>query len=83
MAATLLALAHGFAPATLNLEEPDPECDLDYVPRTPRPHRFDSALVNCVSFGSKNSALVVTTRDLPAVRGTAPAAPLAPVATRP
>lgn len=82
LAATLLALAHGFAPATLNLDDPDPECTLDYVPRAPRAHRFDSALVNCISFGSKNSALVVTARDLAAARSfeaaDPSAAPLAP-----
>lgn len=59
LAATLIALREGFVPATRNLTEPDRECDLDYVAGTPRPHRVDTAVVNCISFGSKNSALVV------------------------
>jgi 3-oxoacyl-[acyl-carrier-protein] synthase II len=60
LTATLLALRHGFYPPTINREFPDPECDLDYVPGTARSGRFDTAVVNCISFGSKNSALVVT-----------------------
>ena len=57
--ATLLALRHEFLPPTINLEVPDPDCDLDYVPGTARSGRFDAAVVNCISFGSENSALVV------------------------
>jgi 3-oxoacyl-[acyl-carrier-protein] synthase II len=44
---------------TLNLEDPDPECDLDYVPLTPRKAVVRYALANCIGFGSKNSALVL------------------------
>jgi 3-oxoacyl-[acyl-carrier-protein] synthase II len=57
--ATLLAIRHEFLPPTINREVPDPDCDLDYVPGTARSGRFDAAVVNCISFGSKNSALVV------------------------
>jgi 3-oxoacyl-[acyl-carrier-protein] synthase II len=46
-------------PPTLNLDNPDPECDLDYVPRVPRKARVRYALANCIGFGSKNSALVL------------------------
>jgi 3-oxoacyl-[acyl-carrier-protein] synthase II len=60
LVATLLAMKHAFVPPTINLENPDPACDLDYVPGVGRPWSFDTALVNCISFGSKNSALVVT-----------------------
>jgi len=56
--ATLMAMQHGFAPPTINVESPDPECDLDYVPNTGREVRIDTALCNCIAFGSKNSALV-------------------------
>jgi 3-oxoacyl-[acyl-carrier-protein] synthase II len=46
-------------PATLNLEDPDPECDLDYVPLQARAHEVRYALANCIGFGSKNAALVL------------------------
>jgi 3-oxoacyl-[acyl-carrier-protein] synthase II len=44
---------------TINLTEPDPQCDLDYVPNVSRSGRTDVALCNCIAFGSKNSALVL------------------------
>ena len=43
----------------VNLTNPDPECDLDYVPNVSRAVRVEVALCNCIAFGSKNSALVV------------------------
>jgi len=59
IAATLFAMDTGTVPATINLESPDPECDLDYVPNTSREHTINTALCNCIGFGSKNSALVL------------------------
>jgi 3-oxoacyl-[acyl-carrier-protein] synthase II len=59
LAATLLAMRDGFLPPTINLHEPDPNCDLDYVANASRSGSFDAALCNCIAFGSKNSALVV------------------------
>ena len=59
LAATLLSLRAGFAHPTVNLDAPDPACDLDYVPHVARPTRAQVALCNCIAFGSKNSALVV------------------------
>lgn len=59
VAATLLALTEGILPPTINLENPDPECDLDYVPLVSRPSRVDVALCNTIAFGSKNAALVL------------------------
>lgn len=56
--ATLMAMKHSFVPPTINVETPDPECDLDYVPNRGRELRIDTALCNCIAFGSKNSALV-------------------------
>lgn len=56
--ATLMAMKHNYAPPTINVEAPDPECDLDYVPNVGRETRIDTALCNCIAFGSKNSALV-------------------------
>lgn len=59
LAATVLAMHSGFAHPTINLTEPDPECDLDYIPNTARRLDIRHALCNCIAFGSKNSALVV------------------------
>jgi 3-oxoacyl-[acyl-carrier-protein] synthase II len=59
LAATLIAMEHGKLPPTINLEQPDPECDLDYVPSPDRTACLEHAICNCVGFGSKNSALVV------------------------
>lgn len=59
LAATLIAMEHGKIPPTINLETPDPECDLDYVPDVGRRAQIEHAICNCVGFGSKNSALVL------------------------
>ncbi|WP_180539000.1 beta-ketoacyl-[acyl-carrier-protein] synthase family protein [Nevskia soli] len=59
MAATLLAMRDREVPPTLNMEYPDPECDLDYVPNEARRLDFEYAVANCIAFGSKNSALVL------------------------
>ncbi len=57
--ATLIAMEHGTVPPTINLDQPDPECDLDYVPDVGRKAQIEHAICNCVGFGSKNSALVL------------------------
>jgi len=59
VASTLIAMEHGRIPPTINLDKPDPECDLDYVPDIGRQAKIEHALCNCVGFGSKNSALVL------------------------
>ena len=59
IAATLVAMHHGQVPPTINLEHPDPECDLDYVPEVGRRVEIEHAVCNCIAFGSKNSALVL------------------------
>jgi 3-oxoacyl-[acyl-carrier-protein] synthase II len=58
VAATLLAMRDGVVPPTINVDEPDPECDLDYVPE-PRKLAIENAVANCIAFGSKNSALAL------------------------
>lgn len=58
--ATLLALNEGIVPPTINLDERDPDCDLDYVANTAREQSIDTALCNCIGFGSKNSALILS-----------------------
>ena len=59
VAATLVAMQHGVVPPTINLEVPDPECDLDYVPEPGRIAAIEYAICNCIAFGSKNSALLL------------------------
>ena len=59
VAATLVAMQSGKIPPTINLETPDPECDLDYVPDIGRKKSIEHAVCNCIAFGSKNSALVL------------------------
>jgi 3-oxoacyl-[acyl-carrier-protein] synthase II len=54
-----LALSRRFLPPTINQEESDPQCDLDYLPNAGRAAHAGAALCNCLGFGSKNSAIVV------------------------
>ncbi len=54
---TVLAMQRGIIPPTINYEYPDPECDLDYVPNTPRPARIRLALNNSFGFGGTNTTL--------------------------
>jgi 3-oxoacyl-[acyl-carrier-protein] synthase II len=56
--AALMGMKQNYAHPTINLEKPDPECDLDYVPNVGREMRIDTMLCNCIAFGSKNSSLV-------------------------
>jgi 3-oxoacyl-[acyl-carrier-protein] synthase II len=58
-----LALKEGFLPPTINQAEPDPACDLDFIPNTGRPAAPVAALCNCLGFGSKNSAVVLGRAD--------------------
>lgn len=59
LGAALCAMHTNKIPPTINLEEPDPHCDLDYVPNEAREANVKTALCNCIGFGSKNSALVI------------------------
>jgi 3-oxoacyl-[acyl-carrier-protein] synthase II len=54
----LLALTRGVVPATINYETPDPECDLDYVPKEPREEQVEWAMSNSFGFGGHNVALI-------------------------
>jgi 3-oxoacyl-[acyl-carrier-protein] synthase II len=56
---TALAMTTGLLPPTINLDDPDPACDMDFIPRHARAATIDAALCNCLGFGSKNSALVL------------------------
>jgi len=55
---TVLALRDQIAPPTANLDAPDPECDLDYVPHTARPMKMEYALSNSFGFGGTNGCLI-------------------------
>jgi 3-oxoacyl-[acyl-carrier-protein] synthase II len=55
---TILALRDQILPPTINHEEPDAECDLDYVPNTARKATFDIALSNSFGFGGTNGSLI-------------------------
>jgi 3-oxoacyl-[acyl-carrier-protein] synthase II len=57
--AALLALNEGIIAPTINLDEPDPACDLDYTPNVSKKAEVNAVLCNCIGFGSKNSALVI------------------------
>jgi 3-oxoacyl-[acyl-carrier-protein] synthase II len=59
VAATLVAMENGQLPPTINLDNPDKDCDLDYVPEPGRKKAIEHAVCNCIAFGSKNSALVL------------------------
>lgn len=55
---TALSVKNQIAPPTINLENPDPECDLDYVPNTAREMKIDVAISNSFGFGGTNGSLV-------------------------
>jgi 3-oxoacyl-[acyl-carrier-protein] synthase II len=56
---TVKALQHQTAPPTINLETPDPECDLDYTPIVPKERRIKIAMSNSFGFGGHNASVVV------------------------
>jgi 3-oxoacyl-[acyl-carrier-protein] synthase II len=59
MIVCLLAIRDNILPPTINYENPDPECDLDYIPNQARPAACDIALSNSFGFGGQNVSLVV------------------------
>jgi 3-oxoacyl-[acyl-carrier-protein] synthase II len=63
MVAAALAIDRGALPPTINLDDPDPACDLDFVANHSRSHETRVALCNCLGFGSKNSAIVLGAAD--------------------
>ena len=62
-AATILALGRGMLPPTINLENQDPECDLDYIPNRARKAEVQYALSNSFGFGGHNATLVIKRPD--------------------
>lgn len=61
--ATILALREQVLPPTINLDEPDPCCDLDYVPKVARPAEVRTAISNSFGFGGQNATLVLARFD--------------------
>ena len=60
---TALAMRDQVAPPTINLDNPDPECDLDYVPNTAREMKIDVAMTNSFGFGGTNGTLILRKPD--------------------
>ncbi|MFA6284101.1 MAG: beta-ketoacyl-ACP synthase II [Desulfurivibrionaceae bacterium] len=56
---TALSIKHQIAPPTMNLENPDPECDLDYVPNQARKMKIRAAMSNSFGFGGTNAVLIM------------------------
>jgi 3-oxoacyl-[acyl-carrier-protein] synthase II len=59
LAASILAMQHGVVPPTINLDNPDPACDLDYVPHVAREAVLHAAMSNSFGFGGHNATVVV------------------------
>jgi 3-oxoacyl-[acyl-carrier-protein] synthase II len=59
MAACVMAMRDGVLPPTINLDNPDPECDLDYVPNKAREKKVKIAISNSFGFGGHNSSLLI------------------------
>jgi 3-oxoacyl-[acyl-carrier-protein] synthase II len=55
---TILALVEQVIPPTINLDEPDPQCDLDYTPNTARGAKLEAALSNSFGFGGTNGTVI-------------------------
>lgn len=62
--ASILAMKHGIVPPTINLDEPDPACDLDYAPNEARERALDYAISNSFAFGGLNAVLAFKKADV-------------------
>jgi 3-oxoacyl-[acyl-carrier-protein] synthase II len=57
---TMLSIRDGVVPPTINLDTPDPQCDLDYTPNQPRQRKVHAAMSNSFGFGGHNASLLVS-----------------------
>jgi 3-oxoacyl-[acyl-carrier-protein] synthase II len=57
--ASALSVTHNIVPPTINLDNQDPECDLDYVPNKARDMKVDYTMVNSFGFGGHNASLLI------------------------
>jgi len=57
--AAALAIKNEIVPPTINLDNPDPDCDLDYVPHVPRPMHVEYAMSNSFGFGGHNATVII------------------------
>ena len=64
--ATVLSLYEQLAPPTIHLKDPDPDCDLDYVPNTARAMDINVAMSNSFAFGGNNTSLIFRKADVKA-----------------
>jgi 3-oxoacyl-[acyl-carrier-protein] synthase II len=55
---SILSLRDNIVPPTINLDSPDADCDLDYVPHRARPHQMSFAMSNSFGFGGHNATLI-------------------------
>jgi 3-oxoacyl-[acyl-carrier-protein] synthase II len=62
--ASVLALVHNTVPPTISLDEPDPECDLDYTPKTALKTELDTALSTSLGFGGHNACIAFRKIDI-------------------
>jgi 3-oxoacyl-[acyl-carrier-protein] synthase II len=60
---TILGMQNQILPPTMNLDNPDPQCDLDYVPNKPRPGKIDIAMSNSFGFGGHNASIIIKKFD--------------------
>ena len=60
---SIKALQNGIVPPTINLENPDPDCDLDYTPNEPRQRKLNVAMSNSFGFGGHNASIIVGRYD--------------------
>jgi 3-oxoacyl-[acyl-carrier-protein] synthase II len=60
MAICFKALETNILPATINLEDPDPDCDLDYIPQKPREQKIQTVMNNSFGFGGHNACLIAS-----------------------
>jgi 3-oxoacyl-[acyl-carrier-protein] synthase II len=61
LVASIMAMNTGVIPPTINLDTPDPECDLDYTPNVARERQVDYAMSNSFGFGGHNASVVLAT----------------------